>query len=469
VLEGSASLISSSLQIAPGMPDEYRVMGLNYAQDPPSCIYGGTCTTPGANYIGVPSAVYAKRGHKSWYQGLRYSANNFCKPDPKAKQSYSTVAASVKAGITENSCSVDICPASDDVYGDLSLIDGKGEDHWGINSNGTCYPLWNVYTGAYLCDPDNTYWKCAQPRNATTTPKSNAMSQFNYQMDAISSNWPVHVGAYTDYVVYQVEWVTGKNGYVRWMLEGNPIFEVPAASIWDVPQNGNKTNPEKIMLEEPMYIIFNVALSSSWGATPPNPGKKCRGDGSDEETNKICDSFPLYLKIDYIRLYQDLADDLEADNYMHVGCDPKTHPTKKWIEAHIDEYQDDDNQHKDDAAEDWQVCEREMPVLVLVILGWSTVHNSNLQLFRFPWQQYLRRLVCFSSVAWSIIKENNAAAVLKKKGKSAVDLAMGSNLQDEARLEQVRYTTERGSYGNGHRQGHDIHHRPRDNYSQNFV
>ncbi|KAE9071480.1 hypothetical protein PF010_g22548, partial [Phytophthora fragariae] len=85
------------------------------------------------------------------------------------------------------------------------------------------------------------------------------------------------------------------------------------------------------------------AVSSSWGAKPPNPGKECRGDGSDPVTNKICDSFPMYLKMDHIRLYQDLADDFEADNYMHVGCDPKTHPTKKWIDAHIDEYQDDDN------------------------------------------------------------------------------------------------------------------------------
>ncbi|KAG3112329.1 hypothetical protein PI125_g8343 [Phytophthora idaei] len=99
-----------------------------------------------------------------------------------------------------------------------------------------------------------------------------------------------------------------------------------------------------------MTLILNVALSSSWGATPPNAGKACRGDGTDAETNRICDSFPMYLKIDYMRLYQDLGDDVDADNYMQVGCDPKSHPTKKWIEAHIDEYEDDDNRHKDVAG-----------------------------------------------------------------------------------------------------------------------
>ncbi|CAH0476010.1 unnamed protein product [Peronospora belbahrii] len=342
VLEGAGALISSSLQIGPGMPDEYRVMGLNYGIDPADCIYAGRCNTIGANFVGVPTAAYEARGHKSWYQGLRYKANNFCVPDPKLKQDYETIAASVKAGIKENSCRVDTCPASKDVYGDLGLIDGSGSDHWGINSNGTCYPLWNVYLGSYLCDPDNTFYKCAQPRDPNT-PKSNAMSSFNYQMDAISSNWPTHVGIYTDYLIYEVEWVTGKNGYVRWNLQGSPLFEVPAKSILDIPQSVNKTNPQKIMVEEPLYIIMNVALSRTWGAAPPNPGKPCRGNGSDEEVNRICDAFPMYLKVDYMRLYQDRGDDLDDDNYMQIGCDPASHPTKEWIEGHIDEYEDNDN------------------------------------------------------------------------------------------------------------------------------
>ncbi|KAF1779513.1 Concanavalin A-like lectin/glucanase domain [Phytophthora cactorum] len=326
VLEGSASLISSSLQLGPGMPDEYRIFSLNYSTgDYYGCIYSASCMTPGANYIDVPTAYYKKeRGHKSWYQGLRYAANNLCKSDGDEKQNYKTIAASLKAGIVNNTCSVDTCPASNDVNADIGLIDGVGEGHW-------------ASTQTERATLSST------PRNETTTSKSLAMSSFNYQMDAISSNWPVQLGAYTDYLVYQVEWVTGKNGYVRWMLEGSPLFEVPSASITNVPQNANKTNPSKIMLEEPMYIIANVALSSSWGATPPNPGKACRANGTDTVVNKICDSFPMYMKIDYIRLYQDLADDLDADNYMHVGCDPKTHPTKQWIDAHIDEYEDNDN------------------------------------------------------------------------------------------------------------------------------
>ncbi|KAJ8561939.1 hypothetical protein ON010_g7740 [Phytophthora cinnamomi] len=164
-----------------------------------------------------------------------------------------------------------------------------------------------------------------------------------FPVDTSTGDYSYCLYAYNCFLDYQVEWVTGENGYVRWMLHGEPLFEVTTEAIVNVPQNKNKTNPQKIMIEEPLYIIFNVALSSSWSATHPNPGKECRGDGKDEVTNKICDAFPMYMKIDYIRLYQDLADDLEADNYMQVGCDPASHPTKEWIEGHIDEYEDDDN------------------------------------------------------------------------------------------------------------------------------
>ncbi|GLD99611.1 hypothetical protein PINS_up008337 [Pythium insidiosum] len=51
----------------------------------------------------------------------------------------------------------------------------------------------------------------------------------------------------------------------------------------------------------------------------------------------------MYMKVDYIRLYQDLGDDLDADNYMQVGCDPSSHPTREWILGHLKDYEDADN------------------------------------------------------------------------------------------------------------------------------
>ncbi|ETN23598.1 hypothetical protein PPTG_00165 [Phytophthora nicotianae INRA-310] len=338
LLEGGGVAISTSIQVAPGMPDEFRIIAPS-DDTSPYCVYTGSCTTIGANFPGIPAKTYEARGHDSWYQGLRYAPNTLCNSVSSLVQDPEMVIANSKKGFTSNTCKgVNACPASGDGYSDLGLIDGKGPEYWGVNKAGGCMPVINGYTGAFLCDPDSSNKKCSSPLGAEE-PKSKVMEPFEYQMDALSANWPVQLAAYTSYVKYQVEWVMGSQGYIRWMVEDIVIFEIPAESVENVPQDDAKSNPKKIMLEEPMYVIFNVALSTSWGATPPNPGSPCRGDGSNAQNNAICDGFPMYMKIDYIRIYQDLS----SNSTMSIGCDPSTHPTKQWIEDHIDEYETTEN------------------------------------------------------------------------------------------------------------------------------
>ncbi|CAI5723524.1 unnamed protein product [Hyaloperonospora brassicae] len=489
LLEGGGLAISSSLQIAPGMPTDFRLFpadaGGADAADP-FCVYKYSCMTPGANLIDVPASHYKKkRGHKSWYQGLRYGANNYCRPDPKAKQDYDTVAASVKAGVTKNTCGVDTCPASADVNGDLGFMDDSKTSHWGINTNGTCYPLINSYMGAYLCDPDNTNSMCMTPRNATT-PKSSSMSGFNYQMDAISSNWPIHLGGYLGYLKYQLEWVTGKNGYVRWMLDGNALFEVTTESLSNVPQNSKKNNPQKTMLEEPMYLIYNVALSSSWGTTPPNPGKECRGNGKDPVTNAICDSFPMFMKIDYIRLYQDQGKDLDKDSYMQVGCDPATHPTKTWIDEHIDEYVDEDNPWREVSGK--ASCTSDDDCTIGSSVGTAALKTGKC---------VKGRCQCTHSTSWGgprcttalsgstststanlsqraygppMSLSMSVAAVIVFLSIVSVYMSMVSMEKEAAALRKSNVQTKvTGSIDDGNSLTYSTNQRPKDNYSQNFV
>lgn len=338
LLEGGGTDVSTSIQLAPGMPDKFRVFPAT-SDASLFCFYTADCKTPGANFPGIPTAVYKARGYNSWYQGLKYTPNTLCAPDATKIQNPAAVKSSMKAGVTDNSCTgVNTCPASKDGYSSLDPLDNSTTRIWGVNDVGGCMPVMNGYTGAYLCDPDNSNSKCSDPLGAAMS-KSNVMASFNYQMDAISANSGLPLAAYTSYVRYQVEWVMGRQGYVRWMIEGLPIFEIPAEAIENPPQDGSKSNPMKLMVEEPMYIIFNVALSTSWGSTPPNPGKPCAGDGKDTKVNKICAEFPMHLKIDYVRLYQDVS----STSTMSVGCDPATHPTKGWIDGHIDEYQDANN------------------------------------------------------------------------------------------------------------------------------
>uniref|UniRef100_H3GIQ7 GH16 domain-containing protein n=1 Tax=Phytophthora ramorum TaxID=164328 RepID=H3GIQ7_PHYRM len=338
LLEGGGIAISSSIQLAPGMPDKFRIIPPT-GDDSPYCVYAATCTTIGANFPGIPAKTYEARGFESWYQGLRYAPNPLCASVGDLIQDPKTVIANMKQGITSNTCKgVNTCPASGDGNLDIDLIDGNGTRYWGVNDDGGCMPIINGYMGAFLCDPDSSNKKCSAPLGAEQ-PKKDIMAPFEYQMDAISANWPVQLAAYTDYLKYQVEWVMGPEGYIRWMLDDNVIFEIPSEAVENVPQDDAKSNPKKIMLEEPMYIIFNVALSTSWGTVPPNPGSPCRGDGTNTETNAICDGFPMYMNIDYIRVYQDLS----SSSTMAIGCNPSTHPTKQWIEDHIDEYETEEN------------------------------------------------------------------------------------------------------------------------------
>ncbi|ETV99869.1 hypothetical protein H310_07904 [Aphanomyces invadans] len=254
VLEGGGAAISSSIQVAPGMPDNYRrkpVVKGGPDEEPwglnKYCVYGKGCKTPGANMVDTPTSEFASRGHKSWYQGLKYAANNRCRPMDQDKQDYNQVYNFLRIG--------------------------------------------NLVIGSK----------------------------------------------------------TRNDGYIRWSLDGSPLFEIPAASLTSPPQrpagsNASK-NPVKVMVEEPMYVILNVALAKAWGATPPNIDiGPCRGNATHpprhswayNQSNNICDSFPMYMEIDYIRVYQDKSS-------MAIGCDPPTHPTKEWIDGHLTWYTDDRN------------------------------------------------------------------------------------------------------------------------------
>ncbi|OWZ03375.1 Beta-glucan synthesis-associated protein [Phytophthora megakarya] len=336
IVEGGGTSISSSIQVGPGMPLDFRVV--TPVNENALCIYSSSCATLGANVPGIPESVYlGERGHQSWYQSLRYAANNVCQQNVSEMQDYTTVETALNTGVEDNVCSITTCPASLDINSDLDFMNAETDDRWGINTNGTCFATRNSYMGEYICSPGNPEPRCKPLDDAPILPQDE--STFAFQMDALSANWPVHMAAYTDFLEYQVEWVAGPNGYVRWMLSGDPLYEIPAETITNPPQGGSVENPPKIMIEEPLYLIFNVAMSSKWGAQPPNPKNPCRGDGTDPVANAICDSFPMYLKIDYVRVYQDLS----PGSIMSVGCDPKTHPTRQWILDHLDEYEDEEN------------------------------------------------------------------------------------------------------------------------------
>jgi len=89
------------------------------------------------------------------------------------------------------------------------------------------------------------------------------------------------------------------------------------------------------MPEEPMYIILNTAMSSTWGFEPPpgcgnpNPCYDCsRAECACACPTNLCQNFPAAFLIDYVRVYQDSTNTDQV-----IGCSPDSHPTAAFIQG----------------------------------------------------------------------------------------------------------------------------------------
>jgi len=145
--------------------------------------------------------------------------------------------------------------------------------------------------------------------------------------DALSAIVDTHGGTYySQQHIYRMEWVPGKVGYVRWYVDGKFIFEVPAATV----ENEYMGTPPRKLPNEPMYLIFNTAMSNTWSQVCHDGNPARCPKGSLEPCCK--DLFPASYLMDWVRVYQD-----KGDKDMTVGCDPPEYPTKQYIEdnAHL--------------------------------------------------------------------------------------------------------------------------------------
>ena len=95
--------------------------------------------------------------------------------------------------------------------------------------------------------------------------------------------------------------------------------------------------------EEPSYLIFNTAISSTWGF-PYSLPDWCPKDCYDCNNPKCACSFQpgfcsmmktgkVAFKIDSVRVYQSKDDDAHDGRPHTVGCDPVGFPTKEYIKG----------------------------------------------------------------------------------------------------------------------------------------
>ncbi|CBQ70856.1 related to KRE6-glucan synthase subunit [Sporisorium reilianum SRZ2] len=123
------------------------------------------------------------------------------------------------------------------------------------------------------------------------------------------------------FVKYGVEFSPDFNydgsGTITWYVDGKPSWTVnpkafPARPALDISQ--------RIIPVEPMAIVMNLAISSGFQPV--------------DFTGNTAISFPAFMSIDYVRVYQK---DGQTDR---VSCDPPDHPTAQFIQNHMDLYFD---------------------------------------------------------------------------------------------------------------------------------
>jgi beta-glucanase (GH16 family) len=153
----------------------------------------------------------------------------------------------------------------------------------------------------------------------------------SYRADSVSSINNIDNSYFDEFHTYGLEWVTGKDGYINWYADDVQVFGVTAEGI--------SVNGAQIP-EEPSYLIFNTAVSSSWGFPLPCPdGCDCSCFDCNKEECVcglpvgFCDILPAHFLIDHVRIWQ-----AENDSTQYTGCDPVSHPTRRFMQGHKDRY-----------------------------------------------------------------------------------------------------------------------------------
>jgi hypothetical protein len=127
---------------------------------------------------------------------------------------------------------------------------------------------------------------------------------------------------------FRLEWQPGDDGYLHWYIDG--VFK------YGIEQDGLNFMKTKIP-NEPSSIIFNTAISTSWGFPTPPPG--CTNYDCKTYAGQcgfypgFCQQLPAKYLIDHVRVFQRVNDSRQT-----VGCDPEGYPTTKFIEAFATRY-----------------------------------------------------------------------------------------------------------------------------------
>ncbi|CAM9322280.1 unnamed protein product [Pylaiella littoralis] len=160
----------------------------------------------------------------------------------------------------------------------------------------------------------------------------------SYFSDAVSGNHALSATHFEEMHTFRLDWQPGKEedgtkGYLRWYLDDELLYGIDDDTL-------GSFRGSQIPLE-PVYLILNTAISSTWGFPVCKPGCACDCfDASDPACECAVDPefyglFPAEFVIDHVRVYQ-----ARNDSSHTVGCDTKEYPTRDFILANHERYKD---------------------------------------------------------------------------------------------------------------------------------
>ncbi|KJA24050.1 glycoside hydrolase family 16 protein [Hypholoma sublateritium FD-334 SS-4] len=177
---------------------------------------------------------------------------------------------------------------------------------------------------SYQCAPYDLFYDWNQQSPATTVFSDNISFINTYQggpfQEAVSVETYIEDQFYggNAYAPYAYEYWSDPNnrddGYITWYSNGEQTWTMTSATIGP---NSQSQVSQRLISEEPMYLILNLAMAESFQA----PDFKHL-------------VFPAQMFIDYVRVYQ------RRGIKDGVGCNPPNRPTTDYINNHMALYTD---------------------------------------------------------------------------------------------------------------------------------
>ena len=258
---------------------------------------------------------------------------------PNVSLPYVDMTLQVAPGIPENRPQTGHPPLKEDILTDKGFTEFAAQtwyDDLIFHGNTSINPF---FYGTYLGET-----KKGEP---VTRTKKEA-----FQADAVGAMHQLVPAHFRRMHTFRIEWQPGPGGRIDWFTKGkkgtraNSTEAIDKDTEWvlafTLKDDAIKSVMGSQIPNEPSYLIFNTAISSTWGF-PYDVPSYCPKCYDCSNVTCACAFYPGFcqmmkkgvaMSIDHVRVYQSKNDSAHVGNPHTLGCDPPEYPTREFIKGH---------------------------------------------------------------------------------------------------------------------------------------